>query len=857
MTSSEEFVPNERLQRARSLKGWSQAELAEQVGTSFEIVSRWERGMTVPSPYYRERLSAALGQSAEELGLLGNRLDASTPLPSPLVLLAVSHVDVGKPIVSHLKTALQEQGITLWSSRQMSRQGNGNRRTSLREFVQAAQVILVIISPAARSSRHVREAMELAGRYQRPMCGVWIEGEHWQEYLPKGTGEVAMLIDARRSNDRVLSEELATTLQRVGWTAPENAGPAALDGEGYGGVSQLPTSSHELQTVSSTSHHTLEPSAAATPLPAAVPFLPSPRKGQRNILSGRRTWLLIALVMLIIAGTLLGSVSLLAHFGVLAGHSGPSTLIPVRGGTWTDDTLEPDSLIPNGGSDGGGMDQALYLPLFYGDAQGVIHPGAARELPSVQNGDISADATTWTFRLRPGLTWSDGQPYDARDVDFTWQLWHNPKFGAAFPNGATGFELIRSASVSADHLSITFHLTHAYAPFLQYWVDGDFAPLPAHHFGSMAPEQILKSSDNLKPRVTSGPFLVDESVPGDHYTLVRNPRYYRASEGLPYLDKVVFRSVEQDARLKDLQAGTITSAWRMDVSKVQAYRRLSDYTLVNSPTSATFEALWFNFHNTILSSHPEVRQAMAMAIDHQALIDGTRQGFASPLCTDHPSALHPGYQPFVSCPEFDPALANRLLSDNGWVKGADGVRARGGQRLEFEYSTCASCTQGRIAGEAIIERNFNAIGIKLDIHNYPGDTFFGSLLPGGKASPPTGAVPGRYDIAEWASGFGYDPDDSSLLSCDQIPPKGVNWEFYCNPALDALYTQELVTADAGIRQQIFHQIHQIYLTQFPLIVLYSPTDLSMVRKGTHNYLPSPLAADTINIWQWWCDHGKC
>ncbi len=147
-------------------------------------------------------------------------------------------------------------------------------------------------------------------------------------------------------------------------------------------------------------------------------------------------------------------------------------------------------------------------------------------------------------------------------------------------------------------------------------------------------------------------------MPGDHYTLVRNPRYYRASEGLPYLDKVVFRSVEQDARLKDLQAGTITSAWRIGVSKVQAYRRLSGYTLVTSPTSATFEALWFNFHNTILATHPEVRQAMAMAIDHQALIDVTRQGFASPLCTDHPSALHPGYEPFMSCPEFDPALVN-------------------------------------------------------------------------------------------------------------------------------------------------------------------------------------------------------
>src|SRR6266849_9049290 len=151
MKSSKDFVPNERLRRARSLKGWSQADLAEQVGTSFEIVSRWERGVTIPSPYYRERLCAVLGQSAEDLWLVRGRPDAFTPLPSALVLLASSHRDAEKPIVSHLKTALQEQGITFLSSRQLSRQGNGNAQNALREAVQAAQVILVIISPEAGS----------------------------------------------------------------------------------------------------------------------------------------------------------------------------------------------------------------------------------------------------------------------------------------------------------------------------------------------------------------------------------------------------------------------------------------------------------------------------------------------------------------------------------------------------------------------------------------------------------------------------------------------------------------------------------------------------------------------------------
>jgi len=181
MGNPEELVPNERLRRARSLKGWSQAELAEQVGTSFEMVSRWERGVFVPGPYYRERLCAVLGQTVEELGLMLGRSDAFTPSTSPLVLLASSHEDAEKAILSHLKIALQERGFTLWSSRQLGRQGTENARKALREVVRTAQAILLILSPEARSSRHVREALEMASVYQRPVCGVWIEGEHWQE----------------------------------------------------------------------------------------------------------------------------------------------------------------------------------------------------------------------------------------------------------------------------------------------------------------------------------------------------------------------------------------------------------------------------------------------------------------------------------------------------------------------------------------------------------------------------------------------------------------------------------------------------------------------------------------------------
>ena len=146
---------------------------------------------------------------------------------------------------------------------------------------------------------------------------------------------------------------------------------------------------------------------------------------------------LIGLVVLVIAGGVLGAVSLLTHFGVLGIRSGCYRTHPVRGGTWTADFITQIVIrsFPMAGTGAAQIDKALYLPLFYGDAQGVIQPGAATEMPTVQNGGISADAKTWTFHLRPHLVWSDGQPYDARDVDYTWKLWSIPSSVPAICTG--------------------------------------------------------------------------------------------------------------------------------------------------------------------------------------------------------------------------------------------------------------------------------------------------------------------------------------------------------------------------------------------------------------------------------------
>ncbi len=868
----EEPVPNERLRRARILKGWSQADLAEQVGTSFETVSRWERGITAPSLRYCKQLSQVLGKSAEELGLVSNLIEKLTHPLTPLVLLASSHADAELAIISRLKTTLNERGMTLWMSRHLGRQGTENS--------QAVQVILVLISPEAHSSRHVHDAFEIARRYQRSVCGIWIKGDQWEHCLPDNQLELAVLIDARHKDETTVLEETVTALDQVRCVIPDASEEAQTSwSETPTMVAPLTSLPAEISTSMSRSEqgadwlahhnqmaqlspvlsHSFEPTigtqSIAHPLPPKLPVT-SNRKGP----SLRRMVLLMGGAILFIISGLLGSFSLLTHFGTLDAYSKPTALTPVHGGTWTYGLPYRDasSLIPNGSSDAASteMDEALYLPLFYGDAQGVIHAGAATEMPTVQNGGVSTDATTWTFHLRPHLIWSDGQPYDARDVDFTWRLWANPKF----PAGNTlGLNLISSTKVSTDHLSITFHLTHPFAPFLaSLWVDGLFAPLPAHRFSSMAPDQILNSPDNLNPTVTSGPFMMSESVPGDHYTVVRNPRYYRAREGLPYLNKINFIILDSfDPSLKKLQAGTIDATGLIqDIPNHGVIEHLlKNYALVYPTAQVIFEALYFNFHNAVLATHPEVRQAMALAVDQQSIITNALQGLGTPICTDHSSAYHPGYEPDAPCPPFNLAAANKLLDDNGWVKGADGVRTKGRERLEFEYSTTTN-QPWRPSIQAIIQRDFGQIGIKLDIQNYPDRLLFGSVLPAGKASPSTGAVAGRYDIAEFNDYLAYDPDDSSLFACNQLPPSGLNLDFYCNLSLDKLFAQEQATADPGVRQLIFQQIHQIYLTQFPFIVLYDLSEFALVHKGTHNYLPGPFA-DSYNIAEWWCDNGKC
>jgi len=222
----EERVPNEKLIHARLEKGWTQARLAEEAGTTFETVSRWERGVVIPGLFYREKLCSIFGTPAAELGLdQADSASLSAANSTRTIFLASAYADAERKFVVSLKKELAARDITLWSSVLVKRQSAHHKSGILEEVIRAVQLVLVILSPHSKGSTHVRHSRDLTRHFKKPVCEVWIEGESLADCLPDSYGEPGVVIDARRGEDAALLKQIIATLERL---APGDPGTIEL-----------------------------------------------------------------------------------------------------------------------------------------------------------------------------------------------------------------------------------------------------------------------------------------------------------------------------------------------------------------------------------------------------------------------------------------------------------------------------------------------------------------------------------------------------------------------------------------------------------------------------------------------------
>lgn len=443
--------------------------------------------------------------------------------------------------------------------------------------------------------------------------------------------------------------------------------------------------------------------------------------------------------------------------------------------------------------------QLLYNGLVRLDDQ-------ARIVPDLATSWETPDATTYVFHLRRDVQFHDGTPLTAADVYYTFSSLIDPSLQS--PKRAS-FDKIREIDVLSDH-TIRFVLSESYAPFLTNNMTLGILPQPRNDRPTASPD---------KHPVGTGPFAFEKREPNVALHLRAHADYF---EGKPDLDGVVLR-VLPDAmvRLFELQKGNIDflqNALPPDVLE-QLHDDSRFQILKTAGTNYTY--LGLNCRDPILR-HVQVRQALAHAIDRQALIQHVLQGLAQPANGILPAG-HWAYAAPVSHYPFDPERAGQLLDQAGFPD-PDGTGPQ--PRFRLLYKTSQNDIGRRIA--EVIQEALRGIGIAVDIRSYEWGTFYGDIRAGNF----------QLYALTWVGVT--EPDIFHYTFHSQsIPPAGANRGRYVNPRLDQLLDQGRRVTSLDERRKLYHEVQRIVATELPYVPLWHQTNVAVLRTTFTNYLLSP------------------
>lgn len=421
-------------------------------------------------------------------------------------------------------------------------------------------------------------------------------------------------------------------------------------------------------------------------------------------------------------------------------------------------------------------------------------PVLVKEIPSTENGGLSADGKVITLSLREDLVWSDGTPLTAEDFVFTYQMYMNPSNTVASQNPYDKMESVEAKD--AHTVVITFKEPYA------AWLGQLYKGLMPKHI--LQPEFDAKGSINEadwnhNPTVGCGPYVLENWESGSYASFVTNQKYWGAK---PKIDKIFIRFVPDDAsQVAALTAGEGDLGTFISNSDIPALEE-KGIQIINSHSGYN-EGLYFNMGE---SGHPalkdvKVRQAMAYAIDRDSLVKDLLLGRTAVAASDWDNT--PYVDPSIKPYPFDPEKAKQLLDEAGWVPGADGIREKDGVKLVLKYGS--TTREIRKDTQAVVQNNLKDVGIGVELLNADSDQFFAGFDSNGPAAK------GEYDIHEYSntpSGFP-DPDAVEWL-CKEIPsnenPSGTNWSYLCDQELNDMFELQSTQVDFAQRQQTFYKI---------------------------------------------------
>ncbi len=472
--------------------------------------------------------------------------------------------------------------------------------------------------------------------------------------------------------------------------------------------------------------------------------------------------------------------------------------------------------------------------------------------------DTSTDGMTFTYHLRPGVMWSDGQPFTAEDA--AWTLNFYKKYSV--PNYSSDLEVMKTATATdANTLVLTAtHPTSFYSGksvFLYEYI------LPKHIWGKY--ENDYKSARHVEDMATlgvgTGPYLFTKYVKNQYVEMDKNPNYWGNSIGLtPHVDKIVIRFYNnEDAEAAGLTNGEVDFAFFNSANILNTLKSKPNIK-VRGAIIPSFDEIGFNTGSSFetdktggFTPHGDgahaltdyrVREAIRMAVDSQVLVSKVLLGYGSPgISPVQPTATTGNWQPGPNDPNlaFSIANANTLLDQAGYKKGPNGIRIdpTNNKPLEFRYFTRTS-DQNTIETAPYVKSWLNQIGIKIDVQSMT-DT---------KLSD--NQVAGTYDIYDW--GWYPNPDPNYILgvfTCGERPPDALTYRnsdnYYCNPTYDNLYKEQQTVTDSAKRADIVHQMQAMLWKDAPYVVKWNSASLEAYNSAKWTGFTSQPAGPTGDL----------
>ena len=493
------------------------------------------------------------------------------------------------------------------------------------------------------------------------------------------------------------------------------------------------------------------------------------------------------------------------------------------------------------------------------DPDGNIYPELAVEIPTIENGGVIFDEENWTmdvtWTLRDDVYWADGEQLTVDDLIFTWDAITDPEMGI----WVDGVDYTDSVE-KIDDFTFVVHYNTVYTSYKTQFGGENFNIYPEHYCDA---SQGFTAWDCNREPLSSGPFILEEWVTGDHLSFSRNPNYFE--EGKPYIDNIIVQIVPEQAVRKTMmmEGDADLNMW---LSEAEAFELQSaeGVTVSFSPSQRWVFRLIPNLAargtiDSVETPHPvlsdvRVRQAIRHAIDVDTIINSVFLGLPDPVWTEF---FRPPYNVCdIPRPEYDVEAAKSLLEEAGWSDSdGDGVRecngcetAEAGYPMAIELITYGEYGEELELAHQLVGEMLQEIGFDIQLSIVEGAVLWADYESGGLEQT------GDFDLNLYDDGYpGIDPTDNQLwyyYHTDAAEPDyGWNVGRWSNEDFDA-WLDEAYTLDEDYRKEVFCEIAQILDDELPQILLWSAigADAFSARleggQSTNNDLP------TWNVASW-------